>query len=165
MKAWLAGVAVALLLAGCAGSDDGGRPVIGTRTDLCGQRIDAASAQAVIGAPVTDLSELDGFKPGERVGECALTGPDGGALLSVQVVHDPQGKKLAEELQKLSEDEDYTGDDHSGVNGEGQTTTALWAIDEAYYVRVLGLGGTSQAQRAAALAMAEHVAKESTPLR
>ena len=41
---------------------------------------------------------------------------------------------------------------------EGITTTALVAVDNDYYVRVLGLGGSSSDQRTAALALATSVA-------
>ena len=45
------------------------------------------------------------------------------------------------------------------------TTTALVAIDAAYYVRVMGLGGTSDEQRSSALALAEDVAARTKPIK
>jgi hypothetical protein len=147
-------------LTGCSANDSPSvaPSVIGDRTQLCTDRVEAAAATAVIGRPVTDLRELNTFVAGTRAGECALLGTDGGALLSVQVVHDVGAKALEAELKTISQDENYSGDDRSGVTGEGITTTALVAVDNDYYVRVLGLGGSSSDQRTAALALATSVA-------
>jgi hypothetical protein len=155
-----------LALTGCsAGDPQPEHTLVGTRTQLCAERVDAAGAGAVVGQPIAGLRELNTFQPDVRVGECALTAEDGGAMLSVQVVRDSKAAALSKELETLSQTENYSGDDHSGVTGEGTTTTALWAIDASYYVRVLGLGGTSAEQRAAALALAEDVAKRTEPLK
>ena len=157
-RRWICGLAL-VALAGCsAGTAEPGLPSVGGRPQVCADRVDVAHAQAVVGRSVSDLRELTSFKPGERPGECALLDADGGAELSVQVVRDPKGVALAEELQKLSEQDAYSGDDHSGVSGDARTTTALWAVDGNYYVRVLGLGGTSERQRQAALDLAADVA-------
>lgn len=163
-------VALALVasLSGCAEASpvpSGGPATVGTRTLLCADRVDAATAARVVATSIADLRELSTFHPGERVGECALQGEDGGAMLAVEVVHDPKGKALAEELSRLSETDDYSGDDTSGVAGDARTTTALYALDKAYYVRVLGLGGTSAEQRQAALDLAADVATRSKPLK
>lgn len=157
--------AIAMLLAGCAADDpDPGPSLVGDRGRICDERVDAAKAQAVVEAPVSGLRELTTFEPGRRVGECVLQGEDGGALLSIQVVHDPKGKALSKELEQLSQTENYSGDKRSGVTGEEPTTTALVAIDAYDYVRVLGLGGTSDEQRQAALDLAEDVATRTKPL-
>lgn len=166
MLAWLVPIAALGVLAGCTpDAPDTGPPLIGGRTLLCDDRVDAAGADAVIGRAVADLHELTTFVAGRRVGECALTGDDGGALLSVQVVYDSNGKALSSELEKLGQQETYSGDDRSGVTGEGITTTALVAVDAHYYVRVLGLGGSSAEQRTAALALAEQVATRTAALK
>jgi len=156
---------VVLALAGCtAGDPQPEQTLVGTRTQLCAERVDAAGAGAVVGQPIAGLQELNSFQPDVRIGECALTDADGGAMLSVQVVRDSKAAALSKELETLSQTENYSGDDHSGVTGEGTKTTALWAIDASYYVRVLGLGGTSAEQRTAALSLAEDVAKRTEPL-
>lgn len=148
-----------LALAGCTPqATESGLPTVGDRTQLCAARVDAAAARSVVEGTIADLRELTTFTPTVRAGECALLDPDGGAVLSVQVVNDPKGKALAAELKTLSEQDAYSGDDHSGVSGDARSTTALWAIDGSYYVRVLGLEGTSDEQRQAALALAQSVA-------
>lgn len=154
------GLGMALALTGCTAdaAPSAGPSLIGSRTQLCADRVEAAAADAVIARSVADLRELSTFTGGARVGQCALLDNDGGALLSVQVVHDAGAKALSAELEKLSQQDNYSGDDGSGVTGEGVTTTALVAVDADYYVRVLGLGGTSADQRAAALALAKAVA-------
>lgn len=153
-------------LAGCAPEDpDPGPSLVGTRGQLCDERVDAVKAEAVVDQAVAGLREISTFQAGRRVGECALQGDDGGALLSVQVVHDPKGTTLAKELEELSQTQNYTGDRRSGVTGEDSTTTALFAVDARYYVRVLGLGGSTDAQREAALELAEDVATRTTPLK
>lgn len=164
----LAALTLVGLLSGCA--PDGSEPspgpaTVGTRTAVCGDRVDVARAAEVAGRPLAELRELSTFSPGQRAGQCALQGEDGGAVLAVEVVRDPQGRALAKELSALSQTDDYTGDDRSGVAGDDRTTTALYAIDKASYVRVLGLGGTSAAQRQAALALAADVATRSEPIR
>lgn len=164
-RAALLAAASAVVLAGCATADpDPGPSLVGDRGRICDERVDAAKAQAVVESPVSGLRELTTFEPGRRAGECVLQGEDGGALLSVQVVHDPKGSALSKELEKLSQTDNYTGDKRSGVTGEEPTTTALVAIDANDYVRVLGLGGTSDEQRRAALALAEDVATLTKPL-
>ena len=156
----------ALVLAGCAqGTPDPGLPTVGAAASTCADRVDTAKAQVVVGHSVAALRELTTFTPTEPVGECALLDDGGGAELSVQVIHDPQGKALAAELKKLGEQSGYSGDDHSGVSGDGRTTTALWAMDATHYVRVLGLEGASQEQRDGALALAEDVAKRTAAIR
>ena len=155
-----------LALVGCSeGTAEPALPSVGDRTQVCTDRVDVTQAQAVVGPNVRALHELNTFTPTQRAGECALLDADGAAQLSVQVVHDASGKALAAELKKLSEQDAYTGDDHSGVSGDARTTTALWAVDGDYYVRVLGLGGTSEAQRQAALQLAEEVAARTAPLK
>ena len=166
-KRWVAAGAVLLtLLAGCAAEDpDPGPSLVGTRGELCDDRVDAAMAESVVDQPISGLRELSTFQTGRRVGTCALQGEDGGGLLSVEVVHDPKGTALGKELEQLSQTENYTGDKRSGVTGEDSTTTALVAIDAHYYVRVLGLGGSTEDQRDAALKLAEDVATRTTPLK
>ena len=155
-----------LALAGCSsGTADPGLPTVGDRTQVCADRVNVAQAQAVVGGSVSDLRELTSFKPAELPGECALLDAEGGAELSVQVVRDPKGVALAKELDKLREQDAYTGDDHSGVSGDERTTTALWAVDGDYYVRVLGLGGSSEQQRQAALDLAADVAARTAALK
>lgn len=166
-RRWAAAGAVLLtLLAGCAAEDpDPGPSLVGTRGQLCDDRVDAAMAESVVDQPIAGLRELSTFQAGRRIGSCALQGDDGGGLLSVEVVHDPKGTALAKELEQLSQTENYTGDKRSGVTGEDSTTTALVAIDAHYYVRVLGLGGSTENQREAALELAEDIATRSTPLK
>lgn len=166
-RRWAATGAVLLtLLAGCAAEDpDPGPSLVGTRGQLCDDRVDAAMAESVVDQPIAGLRELSTFQAGRRIGSCALQGDDGGGLLSVEVVHDPKGAALAKELEQLSQTENYTGDKRSGVTGEDSTTTALVAIDAHYYVRVLGLGGSTENQREAALELAEDIATRSTPLK
>lgn len=165
MKRLLPAAIALLVLAGCTSADpDPGPSLVGTRGQVCDDRVDAAQAESVVDQPVSGLRELSTFEPGRRVGECVLQAEDGGALLSVQVVHDPGGKALSTELEKLSQTENYSGDKQSGVTGEEPTTTALWAIDANDYVRILGLGGTSEEQRRAALELAEDVATRTAPL-
>lgn len=155
-----------LVLVGCSeGTTEPGLPSVGERTQVCADRVDVTQAQAVVGPNLATLHELNTFTPTKRTGECALLDADGAAQLSVQVVHDPSGKALAAELKKLSEQDAYTGDDHSGVSGDARTTTALWAVDGNYYVRVLGLSGTSEAQRQAALDLAAQVATRTAALK
>ncbi|MFT4295009.1 MAG: hypothetical protein QM582_06310 [Micropruina sp.] len=162
----LVAVGALLALTGCTADDpDPGPSLIGTRGQLCDGRVDAAKAESVIDQPVSGLRELSTFEAGRRVGECALQSEDGGALLSVQVVHDPKGTVLLSELEKLSQTDNYSGDQRSGVTGESRSTTALLAVDNHYYVRVLGLGGTSEQQRQAALELAEDVATHTAPLK
>jgi len=162
----VAAALVVLALAGCsAGDPQPEETLVGTRTQLCAERVDAARAGSVVGQPIAGLRELNTFQPDVRVGECALTSQEGGAMLSVQVVRDSKAAALSKELETLSQTDNYSGDDHSGVTGDGTTTTALWAIDASHYVRVLGLGGTSAEQRAAALTLAEDVAKRTEPLK
>ena len=158
-------LALGAALAGCAAAaqPSAGPATVGSRTQVCADRVDVAKAAQVVGQSLADTRELSTFTADKRVGECALQGEDGG-LLAVVVVHDPQGKKLAEELSDLSQTDDYSGDDKSGVAGDARTTTALYAIDKAYYVRVLGLGGTSAEQRQVALELATDVAARSKPL-
>ncbi len=159
MRHRLSACIIVLVLTGCTpGSPDGGLAQVGASARVCAERVDVGKAQAVVGRGVADLRQLSTFKPAERAGECALLDTDGGAELSVEVVRDAGGKALAEELKKLSGQTDYSGDDHSGVSGDARTTTALWAVDGDYYVRVLGLGGTSDEQREAALDLAQDVA-------
>ncbi|MBK8446150.1 MAG: hypothetical protein IPL41_05505 [Micropruina sp.] len=159
-RAVAVGLVTLLALTGCTAeaAPSAGPSLIGTRTQLCADRVEAAAANAVIAGPVADLRELSTFTGGARVGQCALLDNDGGALLSVQVVRDVGAKALSAELEKLSQQDNYSGDDASGVTGEGVTTTALAAVDADYYVRVLGLGGISADQRTAALALAKAVA-------
>lgn len=156
---------LAILLTGCATDPDPGPSLVGTRGQLCDDRLDTAKAESVVDQPISGLRELSTFRAGQRVGECALQGEDGGGLLSVQVVHDPKGSALSKELQQLSQTENYSGDKRSGVTGEDSTTTALVAVDAHYYVRVLGLGGSEQGQREAALDLAEDVATRTAPLK
>lgn len=165
-RAALLAAASAVVLAGCATADpDPGPSLVGDRGRICDERVDAAKAQAVVESPVSGLRELTTFEPGRRAGECVLQGEDGGALLSVQVVHDPKGTALGKELETLSQTENYSGDERSGVTGEDPSTTALWAVDATSYVRVLGLAGTSEEQRQAALDLAEDVATRTAPLK
>lgn len=161
-----AAAALVIVLTGCATDPDPGPSLVGTRGQLCDERVDAAKAEAVVDQPISGLRELSTFRAGQRVGECALQGEDGGGgLLSVSVVHDPKGSALGKELQRLSQTENYAGDKRSGVTGEDSTTTALVAVDAHYYVRVLGLGGSAEGQRQAALELAEDVAARTTPLK
>ena len=158
--------ATVLLLTGCAADDpEPGPSLVGTRGQVCDDRVDAAKAESVLDQPISGLRELSTFESGRRAGECALLGDDGGALLSVQVVHDPKGTALGKELETLSQTENYSGDERSGVTGEDPSTTALWAVDATSYVRVLGLAGTSEEQRQAALDLAEDVATRTAPLK
>ncbi|MFT3969999.1 MAG: hypothetical protein QM695_06905 [Micropruina sp.] len=162
----VASLAALALVSGCAAQDpDPGPSLVGTRGRLCDDRVDAAKAESVVDQPVSGLRELSTFEPGRRVGRCALQGEDGGGLLSVEVVHDAKGSALAKELEKMSQTENYTGDKRSGVTGEDSTTTALVAVDSRYYVRVLGLGGSQETQRQAALDLAEDVATRTAPLK
>lgn len=162
----LAPLAAVALLSGCAAQDpDPGPSLVGTRGQLCDDRVDAAKAESVVDQPVAGLRELSTFEQGRRVGSCALQGEDGGGLLTVEVVHDPKGTALAEELQSLSQTANYTGDKRSGVTGEDSTTTALVAVDANYYVRVLGLGGSEENQREAALDLAKDIADRTAPLK
>lgn len=166
LRPWLALGVCALAVAGCSADQPDPAPsTIGAQAELCAARVDAAKADAVIDQAVADLHELNTFTADARAGECALVAADGGALLSVAVVHDAKGTQLSAELEKLSEQENYTGTKTSGVTGEGVTTTALVALDADYYVRVMGLGGTSPAQRTAALALAEDVAARTKPIK
>lgn len=156
----------AALLSGCAAQDpDPGPSLIGTRGQLCDDRVDAAKAESVVDQPVAGLRELSTFEHGRRVGSCALQGEDGGGLLTAEVVHDPKGTALAKELQTLSQTTNYAGDRRSGVTGEDSTTTALVAVDANYYVRVLGLGGSDENQRQAALDLAKDIADRTKPLK
>lgn len=163
----LAALVLAVALTGCAAEaqPSDGPATVGSRSQVCGDRVDVAKATQVVGQSLIETRELSTFTADKRIGECALQGEDGGAVLAVVVVHDPQGKKLAEELSDLSQTDDYSGDDKSGVAGDARSTTALYAIDKAYYVRVLGLGGTSSEQRQAALELATDVANRSKPLK
>ena len=159
-------VAALLALTGCSADQPEPAPsTIGTQAEVCAARVDTVKADAVIDQPVAELHELNTFTADSRAGECALVAADGGALLSVAVVHDVKGTKLSAELELLSTQENYSGTDTSGVTGEGITTTALVAIDAAYYVRVMGLGGTSDEQRSSALALAEDVAARTKPIK
>lgn len=159
-------VPAALILCACThGTTPSTAPVtIGDRAVVCTDRVDTAKAAAVTGGSLAELRELTTFTADERAGECALQGADGGALLSVQVVHDADGKQLAAELAELSRQPSYRGDDTSGVTGTDRVTTALRALDADHYVRVLGLGGSSEEQRRAALALAEDVAARSAAI-
>jgi len=164
--AWLLPVVVLIASAGCSSDEaETGPPLIGNRAQLCDDRVDAAKAGAVIDQAVAGLHELTTFAAGQRQGECALLDDDGGALVSVQVVYDANGKALGTELEQLSQQENYTGDDRSGVTGEGITTTALVAVDAHYFVRVLGLGGAAVEQRAAALLLARDVAERTRAIK
>lgn len=166
LRLGLAPLAAVALLSGCAAQDpDPGPSLVGTRGQLCDDRVDAAKAESVVDQPVAGLRELSTFEQGRRVGSCALQGEDGGGLLTVEVVHDPKGTALAEELQTLSQTANYTGDKRSGVTGEDSTTTALVAVDADYYVRVLGLGGSEENQREAALDLAKDIADRTAPLK
>ncbi|MFT3861112.1 hypothetical protein [Micropruina sp.] len=159
-------VAALLTVAGCVAEDPDPEPsTIGSQAQLCSDRVDAGQAAAVIAQPLTALHELNTFTNTHRAGECALVGVDGGAMLSVVVVHDPKGTALSSELEELSQQENYSGTDRSGVTGEGTITTALVAIDDTYYVRVMGLGGSSTEQRTAALTLAESVASRTEPIK
>lgn len=159
---WL--IAATLLVTGCAAPAPD-PSLVGSRTRICGDRVDTTQAEAVTGREVATLRELSTFEPGRRVGTCALRDPDGAAVLAVEVVHDPQGKALGAELEQLSTEEHYQGDDSSGVTGDGRSTTALRAIDDTSYVRVLGLGGTSEHQRSAAAGLAQDLATRSATLK
>lgn len=162
----LAPLAAAALLSGCAAHDpDPGPSLVGTQGQLCDDRVDAAKAETVVDQPIAGLRELSTFAPGRRVGSCALQGEDGGGLLSVEVVRDAKGKSLAKELQTMSGTTNYSGDKRSGVTGEDSTTTALVAVDASYYVRVLGLGGSDENQRQAALDLAEDIATRTAALK
>ncbi len=166
LRLGLVPLAALALLSGCAGQDpDPGPSLVGTRGELCDDRVDAAKAESVVDQPVSGLRELSTFEPGRRIGSCALQGEDGGGLLSVEVVRDAKGTALAKELETMSQTANYTGDKRSGVTGEDSTTTALVAIDARYYVRVLGLGGSAETQRQAALDLATDVATRTAPLK
>ncbi len=166
LRLGLAPFAAAALLSGCAAQDpDPGPSLVGTRGQLCDDRVDAAKAETVVDQPISGLRELSTFTRGSRVGSCALQGEDGGGLLSVEVVHDAKGKALAKELQTMSRTTNYSGDKRSGVTGEDSTTTALVAVDAAYYVRVLGLGGSDENQRQAALDLAKDIATRTAALK
>lgn len=166
LRLCLVPLAAAALLSGCAAQDpDPGPSLVGTRGQLCDDRVDAAKAESVVDQPVAGLRELSTFQHGRRVGSCALQAEDGGGLLTVEVVHDPKGTALAKELQTLSQTTNYTGDKRSGVTGEDSTTTALVAVDANYYVRVLGLGGSDEVQREAALDLAKDIAARTESLK
>lgn len=154
----------AFTAAGCTASEPSTDPsAIGTQSSVCGDRVDVVRAQRVVDQSLQGLRETNTFTAAQRAGTCVLTNEQGG-VLSVAVVHDPKGVELSKELQALSTTDNYTGDNTSGVTGEGQTTTALLALDGTYYVRVLGLGGTSEVQRTAALDLARDVVSRTAPI-
>lgn len=158
---------LAVLVAGSGCTADPaptGLPTLGTQAEVCASRVDAPTAVTVIGRGLAGLRELNTFTPTQRVGQCALLDAEGGAALSVQVIHDEGGKQLEQDLAKLVTEENYAGNEVSAVIGDARGTTALWAVDENYYVRVLGLGGGSQTQREAALGLAGDVARRTAAI-
>lgn len=146
------GLAATLLACAACSAPSTDPTVIGDQQILCAGRLPRALADALVGQPVGTLRMLNGFTATSPAGECELVGDDG-AVLSVSVEADTGGT-LAALLRELVSVANFSGDQVSAVAGEGPRTTAYAAVNEKFYVRVIGNRGSSAEQRAAALAIA-----------